>query len=195
MNKKYIFPAILVVLAATLVAFYIYWQKYQENNLTSADTTLVNLNVNPGTLNQTVESDSTTTAEIQMSTVDVYFAPPAGATSTGNLTTTIKDHRGTAVGWSQTASCTDFASGANVIPVSNLTLDPQTISPIGNSSAIGVALGATHTFSGPADIATIIQAGPGNGTGRFQSDSVLQLLVPKTTPIGNYNATMTITII
>ncbi|MFA4931015.1 MAG: WxL domain-containing protein [Patescibacteria group bacterium] len=197
MPKKYfILLSVFFFLVVFIVTFQIYRQKQLKNNQTQAfDTTILNLNINPGTLNQTVESDSTTAAEIYLSAVDIFSAPPAGGISTGQLTTTVKDHRGTAVGWSQTASCTNFTSGTNTIAVTNLTLNPQTIIPIGGSDLTGVNLGTPHTFTGPADITTIFQATSSHGSGRYQSESNLNLLVPKTTVVGQYTATMTITVI
>ena len=189
----YIFGLIFLIASFFLIKSYLS-AKFENDQTQAVGTTLLNLNINPGTLSQTVESDSTLAAEIHLSEVDIFTAPPAGGTSTGQLTTTVKDHRGTAAGWSQTASCTDFTSGVNSINITNLTIIPTTLLPIAGSNLAGVTLGSSHTFTGPADITTIVQANPGSGNGRFQTANSLNLIVPKTTIVGNYSATMTITI-
>lgn len=164
------------------------------NNANADSNTNLFLNITPGTLSQNVESDVSGSQEILMSTTDVFLAPPAGTSATGLLTTQIKDHRGTSVGWSQTATCSDFVSGGNTILVTNFTITPNTLTGLGATPTTGVNLGPAHTFASIIDPALIAKADPGYGTGRFEIVSLLDLHIDKTTPVGIYTAIMTVTI-
>ncbi len=157
--------------------------------------TNITMNVNPGTLSQSIEHDLSTPTEVKLSSVDVSLAPPAGVDSTGELRTIVKDHRGVEIGWSQTLSCTDFDDdGVNIIPVTNLTVTPSSIAPIGGSDSTGIILGPSHTLLSDIDIMSIATAPPGFGTGRNRIINDMLLHVDKTTPVGSYKATVTLTV-
>jgi hypothetical protein len=198
-NKKLSLGTLLLLSAMTVM---LSWQKNDnaiivtKTNIDHAQAmTDLTLNVSPGSLRQSIESDSTTAAEVALSTVDVFLAPATGDDSTGNLKTNIHDHRGVAAGWTQTVTCSNFVDEySNVITVDKLTITPNTISPISNSNIVGLILGSGHTFVDEMDTVPIVIAPPGTGLGRFRVQSDLKLHIEKTVIPGNYKADMTVTI-
>lgn len=192
----------LIILMA-LVLFgtsYVFFFKYFQNEISIAERTSASsstnlyLNIAPGTLSQKVASDVAGTNEIIMSKTDIFTAPPGGTSSTGKLTTQIKDHRGTSVGWSQTATCSDFTATGGTIAVTNFTVTPNSLLGLGVTPTTGVHLGPAHTFANTSDVALLVKADAGSGTGRYQVESLLDLHIDKITPVGIYTAVMTITI-
>ncbi len=168
---------------------------YEYNTTPVQAMTNLTLNVYPGSLNQSIESDSTSAAEVALSTVDVFLAPDAGVDSTGVLKTNIRDHRGIAAGWTQTVSCDDFQDDqGNIIDVNQLTITPQKIYSVANSDTTGLWLGSSHNFINPTDVTPIVVAPIGSGIGRFRLESDLALHVSKDVVPGNYHADMTITV-
>ncbi len=187
----------LIVLVAVIVvtSFQLYRINQASRTKSTASTnTQLNLNVLVGSLSQTVSSDIGGGNEVKLNSVDVTTAPPTGVDTTGDFNTTVRDHRGLAIGWSQTVTCSDFVSGTDVIPVSSLSIAPTTLTPIGVSDPTGVHLGPTHNFANTSDAATIIYAAAGRGQGRFDIYNILTLHVDKNTPVGLYVSTMTVTI-
>lgn len=132
-------------------------------------------------------------ANAAMNPITIAFPAP---NSTGNLgTVTANDSRGTNVGWSLTATCTNFTDGGHSIPVTNLTINPDnsTLTAI-SGSLTGVTAGVSHTFTGTSDPANIITAASGNGTGGYEINPDLSLTVPVGSYWGSYSATITLTV-
>lgn len=182
-----------VLVMASFNIYQNYQVKYQILPQTIA-TTNVNFQVNPGSISQAIEHDLSSPTEIQLSSVDISLAPPVGIDSVGELRTIARDHRCTAVGWTQTLSCSDLNNGANIITVDNLTVTPNLITPIGTSNPAGITLGGVHTFVDALDVIPLAIAPPGTGTGRFRVISDLLLHIDKSTIPGTYTGTMTLTI-
>lgn len=132
-------------------------------------------------------------ASSSLSTVQLAFPRPNATGSLG--TTTATDTRGTNVGWSLIATCTDFIDGGNTIEVTNLTIEPDnsTLDAV-IGTLTGVAAGVQHTFSGTSDPANIITASFGEGTGQYVINPDLSLSIPVGAYAGNYTATMTLTL-
>lgn len=187
---------LIVLMAVIVVTSFQLYRINQASRIksTASTNTQLNLNVLVGSLSQTVSSDIGGGNEVKLNSVDVTTAPPTGVDTTGDFNTTVRDHRGLAIGWSQTVTCTDFTSGADVIPVTNLSIVPTTLTPIGTSDPTGVHLGPSHNFANTSDAATIIFADAGRGQGRYDIYNLLNLHVDKNTPVGLYVSTMTVTI-
>ncbi len=180
--------AIFTGITAWLTQSYI--DKKNDNNSALAATTTINAQVNPGTLSISAPGNAT------MSAVDMDTIPDAGTTSTGTISgVRVKDHRSGAPGWSATATCSDFSDGGtNSIAVTNLTMTPGTITPVGDSSLTGVTAGSAHAFTSSTDPATMMTATSGNGRGRYDQDEALSLFVDVSTVPATYSATVTETV-
>jgi len=246
----------------------------QQNSFRLVDaaggTTQVTQTVNAGTLNLSTSPYATLSA--------ITVNATASQNSTGNLgTLTVTDNRGSGVGWSSTATCSDFtyrnqavrvagsnntvtsggtynhstggtytvtittggASGVAIfsvsglesasnqttgsavavgtrgitatfaaatyvigdswtirvdtIPITNLTLTPNSFTTIAGSST-GVTNGSAHVFLSTADATTILTATSGNGMGSYSDNPALQLAVPAATFANSYTATVTLTV-
>ncbi len=167
--------------------------KYVETKLADsavqAASTNINAQVNAGTLSISAPANASMTA------IDLDTIPDTGGTSTGTISgVVVKDHRSGTPGWSATATCSNFTSGADTIAVTNLTLSPGAITPVGNSSLTGVSAGSAHTYTGTSDPATLMTATAGNGRGRYNQDEGLSLFVDVSSIPGTYTATVTETV-
>jgi|GEM_PF-1867387 len=181
----------LVIFAgASLLVTTKYLETKQANDGTLAADTTINANVNAGTLSISAPGTAS------MSAIDLDAMDDSGGTSTGTISgIKVKDHRGTSPGWSATMTCTNFTDGgSNSIPVTDLTVTPDTPSAVGNSSLTGVTAGTAHTYTGTSDPATLMSATTGNGRGRFNQDVDLSLLIDVTTVPASYSATCTETV-
>lgn len=166
------------------------YTKYAKVN-TGQTQTVLDLEVSGGTLRQNIVEGADGTVEVDMSKV---FLSGGDEVTSGMINTLVKDHRGTAVGWSQTMSCTNFFSGSDIIAVNNLSVDPATITPYGESDLSGVFLGTTHNLVDENDQAVLMYALPGAGEGRYEAESILELFIDKNTPSGSYTAEVTVTV-
>ena len=81
----------------------------------------------------------------------------------------------------------------DTIPVTNLTLTPNTFTTIAGSST-GVSNGSAHTFANTSDATTVLSASAGNGMGSYSDNPALQLSVPAATYANSYSATITETV-
>lgn len=118
--------------------------------------------------------------------------------STGSLDTiTVVDGRESDVGWTVTASATDFTccSPTRTIPVTNLNINPSnaTLTAVSGSLS-GVSVGSSHTFTSTTDQTTVVSATSGNGRGHYTIDPDFILTVPVGSYAGSYIATITQTI-
>mgnify|MGYP000874246344 CR=1 FL=1 len=186
----------VVLLSLVILSGFHLYQIYQANRSKSAasTTTQLDLNVMVGSLSQNISSDVEGDNEVKLDPVNILMANASGIDTSGDFNTYIRDHRGLAIGWSQTVSCADFISGTDIIPVSHLTIVPTSVTPLGISNPTGVHLGATHTFVDSADTTTIVKADSGYGQGRFDIYNLLHLHLDQDTPVGTYTSTMTVTI-
>lgn len=189
--KNIYFIILLIVFLAVTVWLVWSYKKYAQVN-TARTQTMLDLQVSGGTLGENIVPGMDGTPEVELAPV---ILSGSDTTTSGLLNTMVKDHRGTEVGWTQTLSCSDFTKDGQVIAVSNLTVGPQIIIPIGESDLSGVFLGADHTLVDPSDQAVIMYAVPGAGGGRFEAESELSLLIDQLTLPGKYKAEVTVTIV
>lgn len=191
-DKKEVVVSILALVMFTGITAWLtqsYINKKMDNDSALAATTTINAQVNAGNLSISAPGTAT------MSTIDMDTIPDAGTSSTGTIAgVRVKDHRAGAPGWSATATCSDFTSGGDTIAVTNLTITPSAITPVGNSSLTGVSAGSAHTYSGTSDPASLMTATAGNGRGRYDQDEGLSLFVDVSTIPGTYTATVTETV-
>lgn len=174
-------------LSAWLTSLWV--EKLSDNNVAQAASTTINATINAGTLSISAPASAT------LSAVNMDSIPDSGTTSTGTITgVVVKDHRAGSPGWSATATCTDFTSGSDTIAVTNLTITPGAITPIGNSSLTGVSAGGAHTYTGTSDPATLMTATATNGRGRYSQNEGLSLFIDVSTIPGSYSATVTETV-
>ncbi|MFZ5391705.1 MAG: hypothetical protein ACOZAR_00740 [Patescibacteria group bacterium] len=191
-DKKEIVVSILALVMFTGITAWLtqsYINKKMDNDSALAATTTINAQIDAGNLSISAPGTAT------MTTIDMDTIPDAGTSSTGTIAgVRVKDHRAGAPGWSATATCSDFTSGSDSIAVTNLTVTPGAITPIGNSSLTGVTAGSTHTYTGTSDPASLMTATSGNGRGRYDQDEGLSLFVDVSTIPGTYTATVTETV-
>lgn len=191
-NKKDLFlvlVGLIVFAGATTLLTMKYLETKVANDGTLAASTTINATVNAGTLSISAPGTAS------MSAIDLDSISDSGGTSTGTITgIKISEHRNTTPGWSATMTCTNFTSGGNTIAVTNLTVTPGGLTPLGNSSLTGVSAGSAYTYTGVADPATLATATAGNGRGRFQLNAGLSLGVDVATMPGSYSATCTETV-
>lgn len=191
-DKKEIVVSILALVMFTGITAWLtqsYINKKMDNDSALAATTTINAQIDAGNLSISAPGTAT------MTTIDMDTIPDAGTSSTGTIAgVRVKDHRAGAPGWSATATCSDFTSGSDSIAVTNLTITPGAITPIGNSSLTGVTAGSTHTYTGTSDPASLMTATSGNGRGRYDQDEGLSLFVDVSTIPGTYTATVTETV-
>lgn len=190
-NKKLFTITLMVVMfvgVTTWVTTRYFAERYEQDGALAA-TTLINAQVNAGNLSITAPGTAS------LSTIDLDTLPDGGGNATGTITgVRVKDHRSGTPGWSATATCTDFVSGGDTIAVTNLTITPGAISPVGNSSMTGVTAGSAHTYTGTSDPATLMTATAGNGRGRYDQNEGLSLFIDIATPPATYTATVTETV-
>jgi len=174
--------AVAVLVANTAMIFPRYDNARAANADIVASLTAGNLSVSaPGSVN--------------LADVNLDSLPDTNGQATGVLSgIEVRDHRQSAPGWSVTVTCTDFTDGVSTISVTKFTVEPQSVTPIGNSSTSGVNVGTPHTFTGTSDPATIVSAGNNSGRGRFTIDTNLALEIGVATKPSGYTATMTETI-
>jgi hypothetical protein len=112
---------------------------------------------------------------------------------TGKLNTvTVKDFRAGNTGWTLTGAMTDFSNGAGgTIPAEKFTWTPKVATEDGSPST-GVAGSTGPIGKAGATLASAPNAETTGGT--FKADADLSLAVPAYQAIGNYSATLTLSI-
>jgi hypothetical protein len=123
--------------------------------------------------------------------------------STGSIADlTITDGRGTLVGWSLSATITDFVDTAvpqgttppvsHVIPAGNVSWTPTCGPALGSGGdPAEVSDGGPATF-GPGVSHTLCAAAPGGGGGVWAADATISVAVPASIAAGQYEATLTL---
>ncbi|MET9609611.1 RICIN domain-containing protein [Streptomyces sp. NPDC006512] len=140
--------------------------------------------VNPGVLTMATTSDP-----VQLPPVDFG----TGGTSTGNLNPiTVKDFRGGTAGWSLTGRITDFTTPRGKIDADHLTWTPTCTTAPNSPTTCTAGTAGTIGKNG----ATLASGADGDLTGgEFTANASVSLDVPKYTPVGNYTATLTLTLL
>ena len=122
-----------------------------------------------------------------------FTLAPSIGTNTGSLgNIAIVDTRLLSPGWTDTVIVSDFTStNAHTIPSTNLSVNPNnnTFSAI-TGSLTNVSPGSSHTFTSTTDVATILSAPSGFGTGSYTINPALSLSIPVGTYAGSYTATI-----
>lgn len=119
------------------------------------------------------------------------FGNVGNSTSSG---ISVEDDRGTREGWSLTVTATDFYSGSAIIPITNLTVEPNNLI-VEQGNGDHVSLGQSHSFTGEEDPATVMVAEPGFGNGLYYSTLNLDFVIPANSKAGKYKAIMDFTLL
>lgn len=107
------------------------------------------------------------------------------------------DTRLSQAGWSVTATVENFISSdtLSTLQVSNaFTASPVTVRTI-SGSPNGISLSGQYTITSTTDQFSIISATPGFGTGTYEIDTNISLIVPPFTPAKNYESVIVVTVI
>lgn len=147
--------------------------------------TNVNYTLNAGTLSISTPSSAS------LSSVTLSSSVVNGTGSLGTITVT--DQRGTLVGWSLTATSTNFVSGGNSILVTNFNIVPGSVTLV-QGPANDATAGSSHTFTSTSDATTLMSATSTHGSGIFSVTPSLTLSVPVGSYAGSYTATITETV-
>lgn len=112
----------------------------------------------------------------------------------GTATITASDMRGTAGGWNVTLTSTDFDEGMDI---SNLSLSAGAVSTTStnsdhSSAAVPAMTGVNSVVAG--ETFNVLTAKPGTGAGSYSAEYNTNLHVPSGTLVGEYDATITVTI-
>lgn len=112
--------------------------------------------------------------------------------STGTLPTfQVSDQRYvTKPGWTVNTSVAAFASGANTIVPSALS-----IAPVIDASTTATGVTKVASLLGNTTAAAFAEAAAGQGTGTTDLSAALTLTAPLGTPAGTYTSTMTVTVV
>ena len=129
-----------------------------------------------------------------MTPISFDYSEPENAITTGTVTLTVDDRRGTFEGWSIDIESTAFdyageAPGNNDIPAANATVIPQSPSLVAGQGLDGVQMGTAGTLGTKR---TVISAVPGFGSGAFSQELEVQLHIPALSPTGTYTALLTV---
>lgn len=180
-------------ICGTLLVFSLLFAPFQANAQVVKSTSLV----------AAVKGKSltlTAPASIAMGAIDV--ASEATETSGTMTGVTVEDLRGKKIplGWSLTMTATDFKTIANdVIPVTQLKVDTSTYKFIkgkdGGISVPGIVSVADGNQDGTSDAISIMNASAGNGAGSFSVDPVIKLTIPAFSTAGDYQSTVTLTLL
>ncbi|MFF5083771.1 WxL domain-containing protein [Actinoplanes sp. NPDC000266] len=106
----------------------------------------------------------------------------------------VTDHRGSTLGWSVTATVTDFAGvPGGTIPQSALTWTPACVDHAGATNAVAPVAGSAGELKDGATLCSAPSAVAGTG-GSFDASADLSLAVPANQLAGAYTATLTVTL-
>lgn len=139
-------------------------------------------------------------ANVTMDPIDVSATETA---TSGTMTgIEVSDLRGkkTPLGWSLTMTATDFkTTESDVIPVSNLIVKAAIYKHLngkdGGITVPGEVSVKDSDGDATSDAITLMNAAAGFGAGGFSVDPILQLTVPPYSVEGDYQSTVTITLL
>lgn len=130
----------------------------------------------------------------QMSPITFDYARTADVSTSGSLTLTVNDGRGTKQGWTVSIASGDFiyagdAPGSNDIAASRFSVNPSDPTSVEGEGLAGV----TRAQGGALNAAVpVITAASGKGSGKYTQQLPVTLNVPATAPAGTYTATITV---
>jgi hypothetical protein len=128
-------------------------------------------------------------------TINSEFPPVPSSfeaqTTSGSMTLTVEDTRGTEAGWVLTVSATDFIgqNSGRTFPAGNLVVSPGAVNVVaGDASPLPIVNGLT--MSGTAQ--TLISAAASSGAGRYSVILTGTVTVPGNTLVDTYVSTITV---
>jgi uncharacterized repeat protein (TIGR01451 family) len=126
----------------------------------------------------------------------VAFTPKTVSTTSQTTTVTLSnisytDRRSSFTPWSSTISFSDCSTAGGLIPASNVTIDPGSISTITGSGLYNTP-GSSGFFANSTTPRTLITNSAVNGGGTFTISPVLTLTIPAYSRAGTYTCTATI---
>ncbi|MBU0648193.1 WxL domain-containing protein [Patescibacteria group bacterium] len=188
-SKFWIIPLIVLLGVCSFLAG-AYIRKLVDPGYSKAAKTVIYTNISGGSLSDLAPET------IAMSDIDLDTVDSSGAVSNGIISgVKIQDHRSASPGWSLSITCDNFVDEeSNLIPVTNLTITPGAISPVGASSLNGISAGSKRAFGSTIDPIILMSAAAGNGMGRFLQDVGLSLSVDISTVPGSYSSVCTETV-
>lgn len=142
---------------------------------------------------------STSVADASMG--GIAYSNSAGSTS-GSLTLSVNDPRGTSAGWNVTLQSGDFIYGgapnanAQNIPAGGFAITAVNTPTMTAGQAVGVG-GPLAVASGAASLdaaRTTIRANAGFGSGAYSQTLPVSLAIPAMSQAGTYTATLTVSV-
>jgi hypothetical protein len=162
--------------------------------------------VTPGlaadTVTQVITGNGALSASVANASMGSIAYSNAAGSTTGTLTLTVDDPRGTSAGWNVTIQSGDFIYGgaanasAQDLPASGFAITTVNTPTVIAGQAVGVggplAVGAA---AASLDVArTPIRANAGYGSGSYSQTLPVSLAIPALSQAGTYTATLTVSI-
>lgn len=158
-----------------------------------------------GNATVSITSDTTTNFLAVSITNASFLAVPfsfVNQPTTGSLTVTATDTRGSSAGWAVTLNATDFRRSDNpaiAFDISNLNLNAGTLIALFYGGSMGSTVGIIASSAAPVQetglgTTTIINSPPPAGSGQYELPMNGALNVPGGTLIGTYTSVVTVAI-
>ncbi len=176
------FKKIAVVASTAMLAL-----SFGSGALAASDSPTVSQQINGGEFTASLGNGS-------LSAIDFDYTKSAATESTGSVTLTVDDARGTREGWSVSIQSGAFvydgvATGDHDIVAENLSVTPGAPEMLAGESVVNVSAGTTGSLDSSR---TVLSAPVGSGSGKYQQNLALTLAVPAYSPTGSYTATITV---
>lgn len=153
------------------------------------------------TVTQVIKSGGELTASVKDAGLETISTSNVDVTTNGTLLLNVDDPRGTGEGWNVTLASSDFvydnsSPGGQDIPSKNFAIakvgDPIYVAgqPINEKGPLRVD-GGVGSLDSPRET---IEANPGTGTGQYEQELPVTLLVPAYSLGGVYTAVLTVSI-
>ena len=169
---------------------------------TAATTLAQAVPTDTGNATVSITSDATVNY-LAVSISDASFTPKpysfTDQSTSGALTVTVTDTRGTAAGWNVNLDATDFGSGGGSFSISNLSLTAGAVAGALFQDATASALGITASNASPVkktgvSTTKVLSAAVASGAGLFNLPMTGSLNIPGGTLVGTYTSTVTVSI-
>ncbi len=139
-------------------------------------------------------------AGLSWSVAETSAAPPVAysfesQSTTGAMTATVTDSRGTEQGWQVSVSAPDFAGVANpayTIPIANFVLQPTTVNVVAGQA---IPLPVANRLIMSATPQLLMSAARNSGAGRYSVLMTGVFTIPGGTPVDTYATTLTVALV
>jgi hypothetical protein len=153
-------------------------------------------------VSQEITGNGQLTASVANASMGSIAYSHSQGTTTGTLTLTVDDPRGTSLGWNVTIVSTDFVKGfvnpnAYNIPVGGFTFTAANTPEMTAGQAVDVTNGPKAGSVAALDLSTprkTIFANAGYGSGTYTQTLPVSLVVPAVSQAGTYTATLTVSV-